>query len=76
MRGYCKCRPGPRRAIGTGSHDREQIAGLRRDDVALERQEIARLADRPGDVGDDAFELLALFPNGFAWEVHYDVSVR
>jgi hypothetical protein len=27
-------------------------------------------------VGDDAFELLALFPNGFAWEVHYDVSVR
>ena len=26
--------------------------------------------------GDDAFELLALFPNGFGWEVHYDVSVR
>ena len=27
-------------------------------------------------VGDDAFEVLALFPNGFAMEVHYDVSVR
>jgi hypothetical protein len=27
-------------------------------------------------VGDDAFDLLALFPNGFAWEVHYDISVR
>jgi hypothetical protein len=27
-------------------------------------------------VGDDALELLVLFPDGFAWEVHYDVSVR
>jgi hypothetical protein len=27
-------------------------------------------------VGDDALDLLALFPTGFAWEVHYDVSVR
>jgi hypothetical protein len=26
--------------------------------------------------GDDAFDLLVLFANGFAWEVHYDVSVR
>ena len=26
--------------------------------------------------GDDAFELLVLFSNGFAWEVQYDVSVR
>ena len=26
--------------------------------------------------GDDAFELLVLFPTGFAWEVQYDVSVR
>jgi hypothetical protein len=27
-------------------------------------------------VGDDAFDLLVLFPAGTAWEVHYDVSVR
>jgi hypothetical protein len=27
-------------------------------------------------VGDDAFDLLVLFPNGFAWEVHFDISVR
>lgn len=27
-------------------------------------------------VGDDALDLLVLFPNGFAWEVHFDVSVR
>jgi hypothetical protein len=27
-------------------------------------------------VGDDAFDLLVLFPNGFAWEVHSDISVR
>jgi hypothetical protein len=27
-------------------------------------------------VGDDALDLLVLFPNGFAWEVHYDISVR
>jgi hypothetical protein len=27
-------------------------------------------------IGDDALELLVLFPNGFGWEVHYDVSVR
>jgi hypothetical protein len=27
-------------------------------------------------IGDDALELLVLFPNGFAWEIHYDVSVR
>ena len=26
--------------------------------------------------GNDAFELLVLFPDGFAWEVQYDVSVR
>ena len=26
--------------------------------------------------GNDALELLVLFPNGFAWEVQYDVSVR
>jgi hypothetical protein len=27
-------------------------------------------------VGNDELELLVLFPNGFGWEVHYDVSVR
>ena len=27
-------------------------------------------------VGDDAFDLLVLLPNGTAWEVHYDISVR
>ena len=27
-------------------------------------------------VGDDAFDLLVLFPAGIAWEVHYDISVR
>jgi len=27
-------------------------------------------------VGDDTFDLLILYPAGFAWEVHYDVSVR
>jgi hypothetical protein len=27
-------------------------------------------------VGDDAFDLLVLFPAGTAWEVHYDMSVR
>jgi hypothetical protein len=27
-------------------------------------------------VGDDALDLLVLFPAGFAWEVHLDVSVR
>jgi hypothetical protein len=27
-------------------------------------------------VGNDAFDLLVLFPGGFAWEVHYDISVR
>jgi hypothetical protein len=27
-------------------------------------------------VGSDAVEMLALFPSGFAWEVHYDISVR
>jgi hypothetical protein len=27
-------------------------------------------------VGDDALDLLVLYPNGFAWEVHFDVSVR
>jgi hypothetical protein len=27
-------------------------------------------------VGDDAVDLLILFPKGFAWEVHVDVSVR
>jgi hypothetical protein len=27
-------------------------------------------------VGSDELELLVLFPNGFAWEVHYDMSVR
>jgi hypothetical protein len=27
-------------------------------------------------VGDDALDLLVLFPSGFAWEVHYDISVR
>jgi hypothetical protein len=27
-------------------------------------------------VGEDAFELLIIWPNGFAWELHYDVSVR
>jgi hypothetical protein len=27
-------------------------------------------------IGDDAFELLVLYPNGFGSEVHYDVSVR
>jgi hypothetical protein len=26
--------------------------------------------------GDDTLELLVLFPSGFAWEVHYDISVR
>jgi hypothetical protein len=27
-------------------------------------------------VGDDALDLLVLFPSGNAWEVHYDISVR
>jgi hypothetical protein len=27
-------------------------------------------------VGDDAFDLLVLFPAGVAWEIHYEVSVR
>jgi hypothetical protein len=27
-------------------------------------------------VGDDALDLLVIFPSGFGWEVHYDVSVR
>jgi hypothetical protein len=27
-------------------------------------------------VGNDEFDLLILFPAGFAWEVHYDMSVR
>jgi hypothetical protein len=27
-------------------------------------------------VGDDTLDLLILFPAGFAWEVHFDVSVR
>ena len=27
-------------------------------------------------VGSDELELLVLFPAGFAWEVHYDISVR
>jgi hypothetical protein len=27
-------------------------------------------------VGSDEFELLVLWPTGFGWEVHYDVSVR
>jgi hypothetical protein len=27
-------------------------------------------------VGNDELELLVLFPTGFAWEVHYDISVR
>jgi hypothetical protein len=27
-------------------------------------------------VGSDELELLVLFPSGFAWEVHYDISVR
>jgi hypothetical protein len=27
-------------------------------------------------VGDDAFDLLVLFPFGFAWAVHYDINVR
>jgi hypothetical protein len=27
-------------------------------------------------VGDDALDLLILFPAGFAWEVDYDISVR
>ena len=26
--------------------------------------------------GGDELELLVLFPGGFAWEVHYDISVR
>jgi hypothetical protein len=27
-------------------------------------------------VGSDELELLVLFPNGFAWEVRYDIDVR
>jgi hypothetical protein len=27
-------------------------------------------------VGSDELDLLILFPTGFAWEVHYDISVR
>jgi len=30
----------------------------------------------PREVGSDELELLVLFPGGFAWEVHYDISVR
>ena len=26
--------------------------------------------------GDDAIEVLVIFPAGAAWEVHYDISVR
>jgi hypothetical protein len=33
---------------------------------------------RPADkyVGEDAFDLLVIWPQGFAWELHYDISVR
>jgi hypothetical protein len=27
-------------------------------------------------VGDDALDMLVLFPGGFAWEVHVDIDVR
>jgi hypothetical protein len=27
-------------------------------------------------VGSDEFDLLILFPNGFAWEVRYNIKVR
>jgi hypothetical protein len=27
-------------------------------------------------VGSDELELLVIFPTGYAWEVHYDISVR
>jgi hypothetical protein len=27
-------------------------------------------------VGSDELELLVFFPAGFAWEVHFDISVR
>jgi hypothetical protein len=27
-------------------------------------------------IGDDVLELLVLFPAGFAWEIHFDLSVR
>ena len=26
--------------------------------------------------GDDEFDLLILFPDGVAWEIHYNISVR
>jgi hypothetical protein len=27
-------------------------------------------------VGSDGLELLVLFPNGFAWEIRYNIDVR
>jgi hypothetical protein len=26
--------------------------------------------------GSDEFDLLILFPGGYAWELHYDISLR
>jgi hypothetical protein len=26
--------------------------------------------------GDDAFDILVIYPDGFAWEIHYDISLR
>ena len=42
------------RAIGAGGHHGKEIAGLRLDQAAVEREIVARLADRPDDVGNDS----------------------
>ena len=47
-------------AVGAGAHDREQIAALRPADLAVLGEEIAALANRPDDVGDDVCSALRL----------------
>ena len=44
---------GLHRAIGAGGHDRQQIAGLRFGQLAVEREVVAGFADRADHVGDD-----------------------
>ena len=45
---------GLHRAVGARRHDGEEVAGLRRNERTIERDEIAGFADRPDDVGDDS----------------------
>ena len=42
---------GLHRAIGAGGHDRQEIAGLRLRQSAVEREVVAGFADRPDHVG-------------------------